>query len=50
MKFVYSIIEQGVYDTDNLIYDANEAIYRAVVQFENIAVLDAFTLEYYGEL
>ena len=50
--FVYSIIEDNTYSDypGDLIYDASEAVYRAVILKQSIAVLDAFSLEYYGEI
>lgn len=53
MSFVFSIMDaEGFYGTEeeDLIDDAEEAIRLAVVEKKDIAVLDAFSLEYYGRI
>lgn len=50
MKFVYAIIHNGFYDLDETFDSAENAIYAAVILGESVAVLDAYSLEYYGEI
>ena len=50
MKFVYAIIHDNEYDIDEIFESDKDAIYAAVVLRENVAVLDALSLEYLGEI
>ena len=49
IQFVFAEIIDNFYDTDEIFEDYGEAIFRAVGG-ARIAVLDACSLEYYGEI
>lgn len=50
MNFVYAIIHDNEYDIDETFESEKDAIYAAVILRERVAVLDALSLEYYGEI
>ena len=47
--YVFAPVEDNVYDTDEVFDDYEQAISRAICG-EEIAVLDALSLEYYGTI
>ena len=51
MKFTYTLINSnGEYDIMETFDSAEEAIYEAVINKNRVAVLDALSLEFYGEI
>lgn len=50
MKFVYAIIHDNEYELDEIFESAENAIFAAAILGEKVAVLDALSLEYYGEI
>lgn len=49
VKYVYSVINDNAYDTDDVFDDAQLAIELSLKGHE-VAVLDALSLEYYGSI
>lgn len=48
-KYVYCVINDNSYDTDDAFEDAQLAIELSLKGYE-VAVLDALSLEYYGSI
>lgn len=48
-KYVYCVIAGNMYDTDDAFEDAQLAI-ELSLKGNEVAVLDAFSLEYYGSI
>ena len=49
VKYVYSVINDNAYDTDDVFDDAQLAIELSLKGYD-VAILDALSLEYYGSI
>ena len=48
-KYVYCVINDNAYDTDDAFEDAQLAIELSIKGYD-VAILDALSLEYYGSI
>lgn len=49
VKYVYSVIHDNAYDTDDVFDDSQLAIELSLKGYD-VAILDALSLEYYGSI